>query len=145
MNQMSLLPVVAGFMFVVVGIYNLTPNSKLRKHTWIAPAMLSVVFACLSLQAVITEGPLGFWVEHTRNLWGNQIWFDLLLAGSVAWYFAAKKAQSLGLRSWPWLLAVIATGSIGLLAFVAQVLYTEGRLIRPNRLPSSPDSSSHIR
>lgn len=129
-NQISLLPVLTGVMFVVVGIYNATSNVNVKRNAWVAPAVLSVVFACLSLQAVITDGPLGFWAEHTRNLWGNQIWYDLLLAGGVAWFFAAKKARSLGLRSWPWLLAVIATGSIGLLAFVARILYVQGVLTK---------------
>lgn len=132
MNQVLILPVIAGLMFVVVGIYNATSNVNVKKNAWIAPAALSAVFACLSLQAVFTEGPLGFWAEHTRNLWGNQIWFDLLLAGGVAWFFAAKKARLLGLRSWPWLLAIVATGSIGLLAFLARILYVEGNLPRRN-------------
>lgn len=132
MNQVLLLPVLAGVMFVVVGIYNATSSGNVKKNAWMAPAALSIVFACLSLQAVITEGAVGFWVEHTRNLWGNQIWFDLLLAGGVAWFFAAKKARSLGLRSWPWLLVIVATGSIGLLAFVARILYAQSLLTKSN-------------
>ena len=132
MNQVLLLPVLAGVMFVVVGIYNATSSGNVKKNAWMAPAALSIVFACLSLQAVIIEGAIGFWVEHTRNLWGNQIWFDLLLAGGVAWFFAAKKARSLGLRSWPWLLVIVATGSIGLLAFVARILYAQSLLTKSN-------------
>lgn len=85
MNQVLLLPVLAGLMFVVVDIYNATSSSNVKKNAWIASAVLSAVFACLSLQGVITDGPFGFWAGHTRNLWGNQIWLDLLLAGGVVW------------------------------------------------------------
>lgn len=132
MNQISLLPIFAAVMFIAVGLYNGRSHLNIKKHAWIAPAMLSVVFACLTLQAVITEGPFGFWMEHTRNLWGNQIWYDLLLALSVAWFFAAKKAHSLGLRSLPWLLAIVATGAIGLLAFVARILYVQSVMTEKN-------------
>ena len=131
MNQITIFPVLAGVIFIVIGSHNLR-SSGVKKHSWMAPAALSAVFACLSLQAVLHEGLFGFWAEHTRNLWGNQIWFDLLLAGGAAWYFAAKKAASLGLRSWPWMVAIIATGSIGLLAFVARILYVEGKLPQRN-------------
>jgi len=45
---------------------------------------------------VIREAPLGFWVEHPRHLWGNQIWFDLLLAAGVAWALLVPRARRLG-------------------------------------------------
>jgi hypothetical protein len=127
MNQISLFPILAGALFIAAGIHNIGTTGRFKKFAWIAPAMLSTFFLMLSLQAVVAEGPSGFWTEHTRNLWGNQIWYDLLLALGAAWYFAAKKARILGLRSWPWLLAIIATGSIGLLAFLARVLYVDSR------------------
>jgi hypothetical protein len=55
------------------------PVQRLR----MLPAGLSAAFAVFSVIAVTREGPLGFWVEHSRNLWGNQLWFDLLLAAGT--------------------------------------------------------------
>mgnify|MGYP006273661973 CR=1 FL=1 len=87
------------------------------------PAILSGIFAVFSILAVIQEGPLGFWTEHTRNLWGNQIWFDLLLAVGIAWTLLVPRARELGIRPLPWLVVVMCTGSIGLCAMLARVLY----------------------
>lgn len=70
---------------------------------------------------------LGFWTEHTRNLWGNQIWFDLLLATGIGWFLVMPEAKSLGIRPLPWLLLIACTGSIGFLAMIARLLYLRER------------------
>lgn len=92
---------------------------------WMAPAALSLAFAAYSTFTALREGPTGFWPEHTRNLWGNQIWFDLLLAAGVACALLAPRARAAGMNVLPWLLAVAATGSIGLCAMLARLLYLE--------------------
>jgi hypothetical protein len=98
-----------------------------RSWFWLGPGLLSVVFMLFSLAAVLHEGPLGFWTEHVRNLWGNQIWFDLLLAIGTAWFLVLPQAKARGMRPGPWLLLIICTGSIGLLAMVARLLYLRDR------------------
>lgn len=97
------------------------------RRLWWIPAALSAAFAVFSLLTVATEGPLGFWAEHTRNAWGNQIWFDLLLAAAIAWVFIAPRARAQGMHLWPWLAAVVCTGSIGLCAMAARCLFLESR------------------
>jgi hypothetical protein len=92
-------------------------------RAWLWPALLSGAFMLFSLTAVVQEGPLGFWPEHGRNLWCNQIWFDLLLALGTAWFFVLPQASSQGMRPGPWLLLIICTGSMGLLAMVARLLH----------------------
>lgn len=91
---------------------------------WFAAA--SVGFAVFSGYAVAREG-LGFWTEHTRNAWGNQIWFDLLLAVGTSWFVVAPRARTQGMRLWGWLVLVVATGCIGLTAMVARLLWLEER------------------
>lgn len=104
------------------------------RHAWVLPAAASAVFLTFSVVTVAAEGPTGFWVEHTRNLWGNQIWFDLLLAVSVAWASVWPQARQQGLKAWPWLLLILCTGCIGLLALVARVEWGRGRrTTRPDR------------
>lgn len=96
-------------------------------NAWLAPAVLGAAFLAWSLAAVIVEGPTGFWTEHTRNLWGNQIWFDLLLAAGTALAFLVPEARRLGMRPLPWVIAVACTGCIGLMAMLARMLFLKAR------------------
>ena len=116
------LVVVAIVIIMILIAINATPSSR---HAWLAPAAFSALFFAWSLSAAIAEGPLGFWTEHTRNMWGNQIWFDLLLAVGIAWYLIVPRARSLGMPVLPWLLVIVCTGCIGFLALVARVLYLQ--------------------
>lgn len=94
-------------------------------RAWWIPALVCAVFFAYSLWPVMTLGPLGFWTEHVRNQWGVQIWFDLLCAFGVGWALLVPRARAAGLVPWPWLALIFATGSIGLLAMLARVLYRE--------------------
>jgi hypothetical protein len=69
----SILPTIAATFFLLFSIYILSKNGQQRNNSWLFPAMLSLLFLLFSLKAIVSEGLLGFWAEHTRNLWGNQI------------------------------------------------------------------------
>ena len=84
---------------------------------------LSAVFFAWSARAIILEGPLGFWPEHNRNAWGNQIWFDLLLGVGTAFALLAPRAEAQGMRLVPWFVAIACTGNVGLLAMCARYLF----------------------
>jgi hypothetical protein len=92
---------------------------------WQLPAAVSATFLAFSLVAVVTEGGMGFWPVHTHNLWGNQVWVDLLLAATVAWVALLPRARAAGMNGPAWIVAVLATGSIGLTAMLARLLYLE--------------------
>lgn len=94
-------------------------------RAWWVPALVCAAFFAYSLWPVVSLGPLGFWTEHVRNPWGVQIWFDLLCAFGVGWALLAPRARAVGMTPWPWLALLLATGSIGLLAMLARVLYRE--------------------
>ena len=94
-------------------------------RTWWVPALLSAAFFAYSLWPILTLGPLGFWPEHVSDPWSVQIWFDLLCAIGVGWALLAPRARAIGMVPWPWLALIAATGSIGLLAMLARVLYRE--------------------
>ncbi len=98
-----------------------------RRSAWAIPATFAALFLVFTARAVLLEGPIGFWPEHVRNLWGNQIWLDLLLSISTCWFFAVPEAKRLGMRPWPWLVLIVCTGSVGLLAFAARLVYLRGR------------------
>lgn len=76
------------------------------------------------------EGALGFWPEHVRNLWGNQIFADLVLAATMAVGLSAREARgSFGcrVRLSAWILLILATGSIGVCAYASRVMYLRAR------------------
>lgn len=110
-------------VFLTYMLLTLTGWVRLRPGAWLLPAALAVLFFLGSLAAVWKEGPLGFWTEHTRNLWGTQIWFDLLLAAAMAWTLLAAPARKHRMALPVWLLLVLVSGSIGLLAMAARILY----------------------
>ena len=123
----SLLPIVAMVGLLLFGVYTFSRDGRRVKNSWLFPAGLSLLFLLFSVNAAVTEGPTGFWVEHTRNLWGNQIWFDLLLAAGIGWFLIAPQAKALGMRLPLWLVLVVGTGCIGFLAMVARMLYLKER------------------
>jgi len=119
------LALAAGLAFVLIGLYNTRPAEA--PADWRAPATLALLFLGWSSYAAVTEGPTGFWPEHVRNAWGNQIWFDLLLAAGVAVAALAPAARAVGMNTRLWLLLVAATGSVGLLAMLARLRYLQGQ------------------
>ena len=127
MAMTTLLPVLAAVAFVAMAVIVAVTTDPTRPNVWPLPAALSAAFLVFSLCTVVTEGPVGFWVEHTRNLWGNQIWLDLLLAVGLGWTVLVPEARRLGVRPLPWLALILCTGSIGFSAMLARVLYLKGR------------------
>jgi hypothetical protein len=124
-DWVAVLPVVAALCFVAFGTWFSIARWRSGSASWMLPASLAVLFLAFTLVAVFKEGALNFWPEHVRNLWGNQIWFDLLIAAGLAFIGLVEKARALGMRPLPWFALVVATGSIGLLAFSARILFLQ--------------------
>jgi hypothetical protein len=127
MTLTSILPPAAGILVIFFVLYTIFSKEESIKNSWIFPAILSLAFFGFSLAAVMTEGALGFWTEHVRNLWGNQIWFDLLIAVGIGWFLIVPHAKAQGMRLLPWGILVICSGCIGFTAMVARMLYLRER------------------
>jgi hypothetical protein len=121
----SVLPAIAGGLFILFGLYAVGQGDRSMPKIWPLPAVLSLLFLLFSIQAIMHEGVFGFWTEHTRNFWGNQIWLDLLLAAGIGWFLVVPQAKALGMRSLPWFALIVGTGSIGFLAMMARLLYLQ--------------------
>lgn len=93
------------------------------RRGWIFPAVVSALFFTFSLYAIVFEGPFGFWTEHVRNYWGNQIWIDLLIAASIGWYLIVPEARALKMNVLLWLILIVSSGCIGFTAMLARLLY----------------------
>ncbi|MBE9235309.1 hypothetical protein IQ227_04450 [Anabaena aphanizomenioides LEGE 00250] len=132
MSITSLLPTIALFLFVLFTLYvavrDNNENNVHIKNLWLFPALLSVLFLTFSAYTLAVGGLYGFWTEHIRNFWGNQIWFDLLLGVGIGWSFVVPQAKALGMRPLPWLFLVFATGCVGLLAMIARLLYLQEKI-----------------
>jgi hypothetical protein len=130
MTATTLIPVAAAGAFLSFAVYVVAADGVHTKNRWLFPAAASLAFLLFSLHAISAEGMLGFWTEHVRNFWGNQIWLDLLLAVGIAWYFVVPQAKALGMRPLPWLVLVACTGCIGFLAMTARLLYLRDRALQ---------------
>jgi len=94
------------------------------KNIWMLPVFLAVAFLVFTVWTIAATGqPLGFVVEHTHSPWGAQIGIDLFNALCVSIYFANVLSRQYRFRAWPYVLLTLCTGSPGVLALAARVLY----------------------
>lgn len=126
----TVIPVVAGLATVVALPAIAALDLSRWRGAWTVPAAALLPFLALSVAAVVAEGPFGFWTEHVRTLWGNQVWVDLLLAASIGFAALVPHARALRMRPVRWCVLVLCTGSIGLLAMAARILFLRDRQAR---------------
>ena len=124
----TLVPAAAAALFIVAGLaaaLRRAGTGAVAIAKWQVPALLAAGFFMLSLIPITNGGALGFWAEHTRNDWNNQIFLDLLLCAGCAYFLLLDRARAVSLQVLPWFLAIACLGSIGLLAMFARVLFLE--------------------
>lgn len=142
MSVAQIMPVVVAVLVACYVLYLAAAADHKWPGNWLLPAGAGAGFLLWTLIAVVNEGATGFWAEHTRNLWGNQIWFDLLFAAALALTFMVPRARALGMRTLPWTVLVLATGSIGLLAMAARILFLEAA--RARTVGESPGAAREV-
>lgn len=127
MTLFTLLPILAFIPVLIVTFSALLRDGRPLSSSWIVTLIVCGGFAAWSLVAIIHEGPTGFWPIHTENMWGNQVWFDLLIALTAGWVLILPRARALNMKLPLWLLFILCSGSIGFLAMLARVLFLENR------------------
>jgi len=128
MTMLSLAPAISTVGLVV--FLSLLSMERV-KVSWMFPACLAAVFLAGTLWTVIQEGLFGFWFDSTQTLWDNQIWVDLVLAFGISIAALAPSARSLGMKIWPWAVLTLCSGSIGILALYARILYLKDAVPLP--------------
>ncbi|NNE40265.1 MAG: hypothetical protein HKN14_05025 [Marinicaulis sp.] len=123
MTYLEIGPLVAALALVTFMAVTAAKPSRMIKSAWVFPAGLSAAFLAFSLWTVMKEGLLGFWPGHSETLWGNQVWFDLLLAIGIGYSFVAPRAKALGMNLYLWMVLILSSGCIGLLAMVSRYLF----------------------
>lgn len=77
-----------------------------------------LAFTAFSLQVVGEVGYFGLWQAGLSSQASLQILLDLCIACALAGLWLIGDARQRGVSAWPWLIAVLALGSIGLLAYL---------------------------
>ena len=88
-------------------------------------ALLLAGFSAYTSVTIASEGVMPVWLNHTSNLWGVQVWWDLLFSLGVAVFLILPRARAQGMSIALWILFVATTASIGLLAMVARLFWLE--------------------
>ena len=77
-----------------------------------------LAFGVFSMWVMLDVGYFGIWASGFESPGATQILFDLVISCLVfsCWMLADAKAR--GVNPWPWLLAIVATGSIAILVYL---------------------------
>ena len=86
---------------------------------------LSLAFGLFTLFTIMREGLEQVVFNHNINFWGTQVWYDLVMAVTVALFFVVPRARAAGMSIIPWVVFVALTASVGLLAMVARLFWLE--------------------
>jgi hypothetical protein len=88
-------------------------------------AVLATGFAAYTAVQLAQEGAVMFWINHSANLTGVQVWADLIMMTLVALFLIAPRARAAGMNVLPWAIFVGSTASIGMLAMCARLFWLE--------------------
>ena len=94
-------------------------------------AILSAGFAGFTAITIATEGVLPVILNHTSNLWGVQVWWDLLFSLGIAYVLILPRARAQGMNLPLWTALILATASIALLAMCARLFWLERADAKP--------------
>lgn len=115
-----------GLVFTVVAVLTMLMRPQAPGNALIAAA-LSAGFAAFTAITIATEGVLPVVLNHTSNLWGVQVWWDLLFSLSIAYFLILPRARAQGMNLTLWTALILATASIALLAMCARLFWLEGQ------------------
>lgn len=113
-----------GLVVVVLVAFYIALKKPDIGSTFIA-ATLSGAYLGFTIVTIWSEGVVQVWTNHTTNLWGVQVWWDLLFALAIALFLIAPRARKQGMNVPLWTLIIVSTGSIGLLAMCAVLFRRE--------------------
>lgn len=116
--------VIAGIIAGLMAFLAILANRNSVGNALLA-AMLSAGFAAFTAVQIAQDGLVMFWTNHSQNLTGVQVWWDLIMSVMIALFFIAPRARKAGMNLPLWGLLVVTTASIGLLAMAARLFWLE--------------------
>ena len=124
----------AGFIVAAVVMLLVTQTKhRVSWPGWLVPVAVVVPFAAWTGFAVAEQRLADVLPMLMASPWGLQLWLDRLVSVTVAFFLLQNRARAAGLKSEVWVIAVIFTGSIGLLLMLALTLYRERNMDVGNR------------
>ncbi|MFZ1741446.1 MAG: hypothetical protein WAT93_01255 [Pontixanthobacter sp.] len=114
----------AGALIIIPLVIYLATNKRPAESVTVA-ASLAAGFGAFTAVTIWAEGVLPVIINHTSNLWGVQVWFDLLISVTIALLFILPRARKVKMNVPLWALFVASTASIGLLAMVGRLFWLE--------------------
>lgn len=124
----------------LAGVYLLVTKPT-NGNSWLAAALCGL-FAGFTAVQIASEGVVMFFTNHTHNLTGLQVWWDLVMSVLIALFFILPRARKQGMNVLPWALVICATASIGLLATCARLFWLENRTEASKAKPSQTKPST---
>jgi hypothetical protein len=126
--DLALTPYVALFIGGIAAILVAVGWVLARRDTVGSAAIAAALaggFAAYSGVTIWAEGLMPVLANHTSNLWGVQVWWDLLISVTIALFLIAPRARAQGMNLPLWTVLILATASIGLLAMCARLFWLE--------------------
>jgi hypothetical protein len=121
-----------GLVFATAAILFVLLRPGLPGNAVLAGA-LSAGFAAFTAVTIAAEGVFPVILNHTSNLWGVQVWWDLLFSLTVAWFLILPRARAAGMNLPLWTVLILASASIALLAMCARLFWLEQSHDEPAR------------
>ncbi|WP_379920981.1 hypothetical protein [Erythrobacter sp. R86502] len=117
------------FAIIAAGLVALIIMLTGRRETGnpVAAALLFCAFSAFTALQLTQEGLIGFYINHTQNLSGLQVWWDLIVCTLIALFFILPRARAQGMNVVLWAIFVVTAASIGLLAMCARLFWLERR------------------
>jgi hypothetical protein len=124
----TLTPLIAlfagGFVAALIAIGSIILRDQKLGSAALAAALCGG-FAAFTAGTIYSEGVLPVLANQTSNMWGVQVWWDLLIAITIGLFLVAPRARKVGMNLPLWIVFVVATASIGLLAMIARLFWLE--------------------
>ena len=123
MDSFSILFLIGAALILPLMIYIATNRAEVGSP--LIAGALSLAFGLFTLFTIMREGLEQVVFNHNINFWGTQVWYDLVMAVTVALFFVVPRARAAGMSIIPWVVFVALTASVGLLAMVARLFWLE--------------------
>jgi hypothetical protein len=100
------------------------------------PLVVLIAFTAYSVVVAVEHGPLGFLSVLAAGGWSTQVFLDLVLTLSAFFVLATPDAQRRRIKLWPFAIAALLLGSVGVLAYFVR------RQLTPQPLARAASASS---
>lgn len=126
----------AGILGGLMAFISILANKRQTGSALLA-AMMCGGFSAYTAVQIAQEGVMMFWTNHSQNMTGIQVWWDLIMSVMIALFFIAPRARKAGMNVPLWGVLVATTASIGLFAMIARLFWLESASVEQSVKPAA--------